>query len=62
MTGFILWYVSFVYDVIQTVGRSGHILILVCIAICTHVYADPPIHHKTNGYYLGTHKLRITPV
>jgi len=25
-----------------------------------HTFADPPIHHKTNGYYIGTHKLQIT--
>jgi len=62
MTGFILWYVSFVYDVIQTVRSSVHIAIQICIEICTHVYADPPIHRKTNGYYLGTQKIRITPM
>jgi len=31
-----------------------------CNAICTHTNAEPLIHHKTNDYYLGTHKLQIT--
>lgn len=50
MAGFSLWYVSFVYDVLHTVRSSVHISIQICIAIRTHVYADPPIRQLPSKY------------
>ena len=41
MTGFSLWYVNFVYDVIQTVRSSMHLSTQVRIAICKTYTPNP---------------------